>query len=136
MSYVKTEWKNSPSKDTPISAQNLMKIEDYLVKLSTRSNTFVDFTAGSGSGMIYKIGFTCQMNLTLLSASLSQPLFTIPLGFTPSVNFDTPVINTETGDVVGELAFDKATNKVMFNGSNATLGNPCRVTVTYLCDDV
>lgn len=134
MPYIPTNWKNLPSTETPINAENLKKIEDYLVKLSTLTTTFIDFTAGLGSGVVCRVGFTCQMDVTLTSASLSAPLFTMPQDFSPAINFDAPVINTETGMVVGELAFDKTQNTVVFNGTSATFSNPCRVTVTYLCD--
>lgn len=136
MPYTPTNWENLPSTATAITAERLNKIELALQNLYEESTTFVDFTAGSGSGIIYRVGRVCQMDVTLTSVSLSAPLFTIPVGFSPAINFDAPVINTETGMVVGELAFDKTQDTVMFNGNSATLANSCRVTITYLCDDV
>lgn len=134
MPYIPRVWKDLPNETTPINAESLNAIENYLAKLSTLTTTFIDFTAGSGSGVVCRVGFTCQMNLTILSASMTQPLFTIPEGYHPAINFDTPLIDSVTGMVVGELVFDRVQDTVMFNGTSATLENPCHVTVTYLCD--
>ena len=130
MIETKTDWVDGDK----VPAADFNRIESNIKELSTLTTTFIDFTAGSGSGVVCRVGFTCQMDVTLTSASLSAPLFTMPQDFSPAINFDTPVINTETGMVVGYLAFDKTQNTVVFNGTSATFANPCRVTVTYLCD--
>lgn len=136
MPYTPTNWENLPSTATAITAERLNKIEQALANLYEESTAFIEFTAGSGSGVVYRVGRTCQMNVTLMSASLTEPLFTIPVGFHPSINFDAPIVDTLTGMVVGELVFDRVQDTVTFNGTNASLANQCRVTVTYLCDDV
>lgn len=135
MPYTPTNWENLPSTATPITAERLNKIEQALANLYEEATAFIEFTAGSGTGVIYRVGRVCQMNVTVIGVSLSEPLFAIPDGYKPAINFDTPLINSETGMVVGELAFDRVTDVVTFNGTSATLGNPCRVTVTYLCDE-
>ena len=138
MPYVPIVFKDLPNKTTPVSASNLNRIEDYLVRLSSHTNTFVDVleSGGSGGGMIYRVGFTCQMNLTLTRVSLSNPLFVMPVGFKPSMNFDTPLFSPLTGAEVGVISYDRSTDTLMFNGSSTTLPSECKATICYICDDV
>jgi hypothetical protein len=137
MPFVYDEWKNLPNKTTPIDASRLNAMCAYIAKLSARSNTFVDVTEGSGSGggAIYRVGFTCQMNLTLSGVSLVQPLFTMPDGFKPSMNFDTPLFSIETGAEVGVISYDRPTDSLMFIGTTTPLPSICKATICYICDE-
>lgn len=138
MPFTYEKFKNFPDRTTPIDADILNEICDYLVKLSSHTNVLVDVQegGGAGSGVIYRVGFACQMNLTLTKVSLSNPLFVMPDGFKPSINFDTPLISTLTGEVVGVISYDRVADKLMFNSDSATLNSACKATVCYICDDI
>ena len=134
--YEKTNWKNKPSTDTPISAQHLSKIEDALAfsinKVTANATLNDDWVAGDAIGLEFnKIG---NMVIANFSASITNVtgmhLFigTAPDGFRPTQVTPMPAVFVPTATT------DYEARIVVINpdGSIQIAKNPT-VTGTFFC---
>lgn len=139
MPYVRTDWKNRPSTDTPINAERLNKIEECLFNLASETTHMFDFPQGgtfNATGVICKEGSTAQINLTFYSSQESANITEMPAGFHPAMNFDTPVLDIDRYTVVALLSYDRTTNMLSIKQSAVSpISNVAKASFTYVCDD-
>ena len=134
--YEKTNWKNKPSTDTPISAQHLNKIEDALAfsinQVTAQATLNADWVSGDAIGLEFNmIG---NMVIANFSASITNVtgmhLFigTAPEGFRPSQVTPMPAIfvPTSTTDYEARIMV------INPDGSIQIAKNPT-VTGTFFC---
>ena len=137
MTYIPTNWKNSPSKDTPISSANLMKIEEELVYLTKQTVYNIDFNNGIGSGVLFRIGNTCQLTATIMLSGVFQDteIGTLPDGFKGVMDTVRAICVTEgTTSVNGFIRYEYATNKI-FLTTDSTDSIIVKFSSTYLTTD-
>lgn len=135
MQYQPTNWVNDV--EPFIEADNLNKIEACLAKLTTQTLTNVGTMSGvSGSGIIARFGFSCQMALTFIGQPGvgSVNILEFPQGFKPYIDFSTPVFDTDVHEVIGVAYYTASTNQLIFKTfiQNET---PCKLSVTYVTED-
>ena len=137
MTYSPTNWKNSPSKDTPINSANLMKIEEELVYLTKQTVYNIDFNNGIGSGVLFRIGNTCQLTATIMLSGAFQDteIGTLPDGFKGVMDTVRAICVTEgTTSVNGFIRYGYATNKI-FLTTDSTDSIIVKFSSTYLTTD-
>ena len=137
MTYSPTNWKNSPSKDTPINSANLMKIEEELVYLTKQSVYNIDFNNGIGSGVLFRIGNTCQLTATVSLTGDFQDteIGMLPDGFKGVMDTVRAICITQgPTTVTGYIRYEHATNKIFLtkNGSSSVV---VKFSSTYLTTD-
>lgn len=119
MPYEPTNWKNEPSTATPVNAENLNKIEECLVEVTSRNLQDV-FPMGSimGSGKIAKFSHSCMFDLSFrapLAISGQTDIFQFPVGYRPYIDFSVAVINSSTYEYVGIATYDASRNILTFS---------------------
>lgn len=141
MPYTPTQWKNKPSTETPINAANLDKIEQALAHLYKESVFNVDFIESSrgniGSGILYRIGNTCQLTATIMLTGSFQntEIGTLPDGFKGIMDTVRAICVSEGNTAVnGYIRYEYATNKI-FLTTDSTDSIVVKFSSTYLTQD-
>lgn len=138
MPYIKTNWKDAPSKDTPINATHLNKIEDCLVEVTSRESVDIQAMGVTWSvGKIAKFSHSCMFDLEFrapLSMGGETDIYQFPEGFKPYIEFGIPVINTSDFSYVGICEYDVARNMLTFR-SNVQDSVMCRISCFYVTTD-
>lgn len=136
MSYVKTNWENSPSTNSPINASNLNKIENAIAsavnKVSGTATLNADWQSGNATGTDFtRVGDLVISNFVVtLTSAVGNHLFigTIPVGMRPTAVTLFPAIFASTG------SSDYAARILIINpNGDMQLANSPSTTGTFLC---
>lgn len=133
--YNKTFWKDSPSTETPIDANNLNKIEDCLFDLTFVDVWNFDLMTGSGSGVVYKVGNQCQLVITMtnpMAIGGHSDIIQFPESFKPAMDFYTQAIGSNYGETLGLISYSSINNMLSLNTS-ATDDFIAKVSFSYIC---
>jgi hypothetical protein len=131
--YVKTVWENNQA--PPISAENLNKIEDCLERITGENVLNFDLLTGTGSGVLYKIGNTCQLVITMnnpIAIGGFSDLLQFPEEFKPAMDFYTQAIGTNYGDTLGLISYNSINNMLSLNTSYSE-AFMAKVSFSYIC---
>jgi len=150
--HKQTKWVN---KSKPaIDANHLNNIENCLVGLTKTNVLNVDPIAGSGTGILARIGNVCTLTLSFIAnKGSSEPihLLSFPNGYVPLVDFtqlvtstdgsefETPVdtsietraINTNVAPYISHNAAENKLYLHLYSDENVS----CKVTCTYLTEN-
>lgn len=136
MPYEKTKWVNDI--EPFIDADNLNKIEDCLVEVTSRTLANVSpINDIWGRGKIAKFSHSCMFDLDFkspLSIGGETDIFQFPIGFRPYIDFMTPVINSATYEYIGAAFYDSASNILSFK-SQTQEEFYCRLSCFYVTTD-
>lgn len=145
MQYIKTEWKDLPSQDTPIDAVSLNKIEYALASLVNRQELNFSYNTNWQAASLVGSQFNRVGNLVIsnFSATINTTegmnlfLGTIPEGRRPSVFMTFPAAFVPTGSHTYEsrlLVIDPSGTIQIANNPTSTGTFFC--TIVYFIDDV
>lgn len=138
MPYIPTDWKNLPSTDTPINAENLNKIEEALTYILGESVTNMDFTSASqgniGSGVFFRKGNVVQMTATIYVEGVysDTKIGELPDGFRGVMDTIRSVTVVDgNGLTTGYVRYNYSTNEI-FLTTSTTSPSTIKFSNTYL----
>lgn len=117
MKYDPTDWKDTPSRDTPINAERLNKIESALVEQNTTIQMLPLESSLVGTVSISKSGNVCHIMGEMMSPITMGGVTTVllmPDGFSPRLSFSCPVFALSGYTPIGRLYFDAPNQSLKF----------------------